>query len=622
MKITDPHFEALMASQSTQEVKDLLKKRRMTPSLPQSSKLRQHLDTLLPQSHRRPIQLGIVHTYTSELLDPWLQFSAALNELNPNIYHAPYGVTVQEAEENSGLVKFSPDITLLLLTKEDLHPAFKAPPATIKPIDVAEIDDQFQRAINGLVRGFRDKLGGQIVVTILPSPIFPGLGLYDSMAEHSETQWWGRTKATLATNFREQFSGVSFLDLDQLVMQIGRDNFFDSRMWYFSAFPFAPEGALAVANAVMTLAASIHHTKAKVIVVDADNTLWGGVIGEDGINGIALGQEYPGRAYVDFQKRLLSLQQRGFILALCSKNNPDDLYEVLRDHPHQLLKIEHFAAQRVNWLPKPDNLRSIAEELNLGLDSFVFVDDSDHECAAVRHSLKDVLVIQVPSKAVEVPFCLDAVARLEITSLTKEDLEKTAMYSQERQRKSQLEELTDTGGSIEDYLQSLNMKMKVGLNDISLLPRLAQLTQKTNQFNLTTRRYSEQDIAEKIGDSNTFVFHFSLADNFGDSGIVGLAIIEHRAGTSAQLDTFLMSCRVIGRKAEQAFLSSILRKLKAEGIEELFAEYIPTRKNSLVQSFLLDNDFLETGEGSSVRRLALTPNQPDNDLPIFIEGPA
>ena len=137
---------------------------------------------------------------------------------------------------------------------------------------------------------------------------------------------------------------------------------------------------------------------------------------------------------------------------------------------------------------------------------------------------------------------------------------------------------------------------------------------------MTTRRYSEQDIAEKIGDSNTFVFHFSLADNFGDSGIVGLAIIERRTGSSAQLDTFLMSCRVIGRKAEQAFLSSILSKLKAEGVEELVAEYISTRKNRLVQSFLPDNDFLETGEGTYVRSLALTPNQPDNDLPIIIEG--
>lgn len=618
MKITDVQFKKLLGAQSAQEIKNQLALRRMVPSQLQANKLRQRINTF--PSASKNIQIGIVHTYTSELLHPWLQFSAALNELNPSIYHAPYGVTVQEAEANSGLVKCSPDITLLLLTKEDLHPAFRSPPATFTSTEAAEIDDQFQRAINGLVRGFRSQLGGQIIVTILPSTISPGLGLYDSMAEHSEQQWWAEAKTALATSFREQFSGVTFLDLDQLVMQTGRDNFFDRRLWYSSAFPFSVEGALSISNAVMTLAASIHHTKAKVIVVDADNTLWGGVIGEDGMNGIALGQEYPGRAYVDFQKRLLSLQQRGFILALCSKNNPDDLNEVLQDHPHQVLKNEHFAAQRVNWLPKPDNLRSIAQELNLGLDSFIFVDDSDHECSAVRHSLKEVLVVQVPAKAVEVPLCLDAVARLEITSLTQEDMNKTAMYSQERQRQSQREELTDTGGSVEDYLKSLNMKMTVGLNESSLLPRLAQLTQKTNQFNLTTRRYSEQDISEKIGDKNTFVFHFSLADNFGDSGIVGLAIVERRTDSSAHIDTFLMSCRVIGRKAEQAFLSSILSKMKSEGVEELTAEYIPTRKNGLVQSFLPDNDFLDNGEGSYVRSLALEPNQSDNGLPIIIEG--
>ncbi len=173
-------------------------------------------------------------------------------------------------------------------------------------------------AVNRLVRRFRDTVAGRIIVTFLPSPVSPSLGLYDGMAENSETHWWNQIKAELATNLREDFSGVSYLDLDQLVMQIGRDNFFDLRLWYSSTFPFSPDGAFAVSNAVTTLAATIHLSKAKVIVLDADNTLWGGVIGEDGINGIALGQDYPGKVYVEFQKRILSLQQRGFILALCS----------------------------------------------------------------------------------------------------------------------------------------------------------------------------------------------------------------------------------------------------------------------------------------------------------------
>jgi len=619
MKISDKQLETLLTARSAQALKSLLAQRNLVPSLAQASKLQKHINTF--QQVRKPVRLGIVHTYTSELLDPWLHFSAALNQLSLDIYHAPYGVTLQEATTSSGLAKHSPDITLLLLTREDLHPALQMPAACIKLADKPGIHEQWQQALNRLVSRFRDTVAGHIIVTLLPSPASPGLGLYDGMAENSETHWWNQIKAELASNLRDNFSGVSYLDMDQLMMQIGHDNFFDMRLWYSSTFPFTPDGAFAISNAVTTLAAAIHLTRAKVVVLDADNTLWGGVIGEDGINGIALGQDYPGKVYVDFQKRILSLQQRGFILALCSKNNPDEVSEVLRRHPHQLLKDEHFAAQRINWLPKPENLKSIAQELNLGLESFIFVDDSDHECSAVRYDLPEVEVIQVPSRLAEIPACLDALARLEIASLTREDLEKTAMYAQERLRRSQREKLAETGGSIGNYLKSLNMKMSVGLDDLSLVTRLAQLTQKTNQFNLTTRRYNEKDIAAKINDANTSVFHFSLADNFGDSGIVGMAIVEHDSGNGALLDTFLMSCRVIGRMAEQAFLNTILRYLKSRGVEELSADYILTRKNILVETFLPDNGFCQTVSGRYVRHLLKRTLDLGSDFPIDIEGP-
>jgi FkbH-like protein len=619
MKISDSQLETLLTARSAQALKSLLAQRNMVPSLAQASKLQKHIDTFLQVS--RPVRLAIVHTYTSELLNPWLHFSAALNQLSVDVYHAPYGVTLQEATKSSGLAAHAPDITLLLLTREDLHPAFQTSAACIKLADKPRIHEQAQQALSGMVRRFRDTVAGHIIVTFLPSPSQPGLGLYDAMAENSETRWWNQVKAGLAGNLRDEFSAVSYLDLDQVAMQIGYNHFFDMRLWYSSAFPFAPDGAFAVSNAVATLAAAIHHPKAKVLVLDADNTLWGGVIGEDGINGIALGQDYPGKVYVDFQKRILSLQQRGFLLALCSKNNPEDVNEVLSSHPHQLLKNEHFAAQRVNWLPKPENLRSIAEELNLGLDSFIFVDDSEHECSAVRYGLPEVEVIQVPSRPTEIPACLDALARLEIASLTREDLEKTAMYAQERLRRSQRENLIETGGSTGDYLKSLNMKMSVGLDDLSLVTRLAQLTQKTNQFNLTTRRYNEKDIIEKIGDQNTYVFHFSLVDNFGDSGVVGMAIVEHDSHISARLDTFLMSCRVIGRMAEQAFLNTILHNLESRGIEKLSAEYIPTRKNVLVETFLPDNGFSQTADNRYVMNVQINTHNLSSDFPIDIEGP-
>lgn len=619
MKKSEDQFEKLLGETSISDIKRTLTLRGLVPSLSQAAKLRQHIRSL--PYELKTIRLGIIHTYTSELLDPWLHVSAALNELQLEIYHAPYGATVQEAIANSGLSTFAPDITLLLLTKEDLHPCFQMPTACIDLKNRADLLRDIQVGIQGLVRRFREIVGGQIIVTILPNPELPALGLYDVMAEHSETYWWQQIKTALASDLRHEFSGVRYLDLDQLVMQVGRRRFFDARLWYSSVFPFSPEGGLALSDAVTSIAAANHLSRAKVIVVDADNTLWGGVIGEDGINGIALGQEYPGRAYVDFQKKLLSLQQRGFILALCSKNNPEDVNEVFQNHPHQILKSEHFAAQRVNWLPKPDNLKSLAQELNLGLDSFIFIDDSDYECSAVRHALPSVEIVQIPTRPVDIPACLDGLARLEVVSLTAEDIEKAAMYAQERLRKSQLEQLTKTGGGIEEYLKSLNMNMTVGVDDVSLVARLAQLTQKTNQFNLTTKRYSEEDISGMIRNDAFSVYHFSLADNFGSSGIVGLAIVEQRTSNEARLDTFLMSCRVIGRRAEHAFLHTIIKNLLSKGITELTSMYIPTRKNILVENFLPENGFIKSADGEYVRTLVECNQIQSSDFPMNIEGP-
>ncbi|NND69257.1 MAG: HAD-IIIC family phosphatase, partial [Halioglobus sp.] len=575
--------------------------------------------------------LGIVHTYTSELLDPWLDFSAALNGIALQTYHAPYGVTVQEATANSGLARHQPDVTLLLLRPADLHPDLATPLALFGAEQRGELRGAALAALDNLVGMLRAVVSGQIIVTLLPDQGPTGLGLFDAMAEQSESAWWSDTRRAVASTLR-QHSGTTLLDLDGLVTNVGASNFFDARLWYSSVFPFAPDGCLAVADAVTSLAASLKRTRAKVIVLDADNTLWGGVIGEDGMQGIALGPEYPGCAYVDFQRRVLALKQRGFVLAVCSKNNMDDFMEVLESHPHMLLKKEDFAAMRVNWTPKPDNLRALAEELNLGLDSFIFADDSDHECAAVRHALPEVEVVQVPGKPVEVAACLDHLPRLQVLNLTDEDLAKTAMYQAEAQRKSQMADLSSGGGSVQDYLKSLNMKMAIGRDDAAHLPRLAQLTQKTNQFNLTTRRYSEQDVARYIEADDATVYHFSLADNFGDSGIVGLAIVEkgveksveksaEKNASRARLDTFLMSCRVIGRCAEQAFLARIIDNLRDEGIAELEAEYIPTRKNVLVATFLPDNGFTALANGHYETQLAARDGSAD-DYPIDIEGPA
>jgi len=564
------------------------------------------------------LRLGIVHTYTSDLLDPWLKLHAAIQGLELDLYHAPYGLSPLEAQPGSGLARHAPDLTLFLLRAEDLHPLLASPLAALDAGPRAALAAEVVAGLAALLERFRATVGGRLLLTILPSLAPPGLGLYDAQSERSQGAWWASLKVGISALLRDGLAGAMFLDLDAMLADLGRDAFFDRRLWYCARYPFALRAARELARRVIALGTADQAPRAKVIVLDADDTLWGGIVGEVGINGIALGPEYPGNAYLDFQRRLLDYQQRGFLLALCSKNNPEDLDEVLQKHPHQCLRDQHFAARRVNWLPKTDNLVALAAELNLGLDSFVFVDDSEHECAAVRRALPQVTVIRTPSKPIQIPGCLDRVARLEVLSLTREDSDKTRMYAQERRRRELRETATGEPGDPLGYLAALDMRMRIAIDDGSQLARLAQLTQKTNQFNLTTRRYSEEQLARFISDPQWLVGSFALADTFGDSGIVGLALIRRRDPTLAEIDTFLMSCRVIGRTAESAFLEALLALLHTAGVETVRAEYLPTPKNRLVADFLPDHHFTAAGEGRFVRRLAQDPPRPRDAFPIGV----
>jgi len=585
-------------------------------SLPDAQTLTRHLDTLEETDHI--FRLGIIHTYTSALLDPWLDLHAAAQGITLQTYHAPYGMSLMESQTGSGLSAHTPDLTLFLLTREDLHPELVTPISAFDQEQRSRIRDEAVMRLIEILRRFRANIPGRMAVTILPRILSSGLGLYDGQAEHSEDAWWASLKQSIAASLDNELDSAMLLDLDRILLELGRRAFFDPRFWYSSRFPFTPQAANELARHILSLAVVAKSPKAKVIVLDADNTLWGGIVGEDGIEGIALGPEYPGNAFVDFQRRILDYQQRGFILAICSKNNPQDVHEVLESHPHQVLRSRHFAAQRINWLPKHENLTSLAAELNLGLDSFIFVDDSDHECAIVRRQLPQVEVIQTPSKTVEIPFCLEKVSRLEILSLTQEDLQKTHLYAQEVQRRQLQTDVGRQGGDIGDYLKSLDMTMSISLDSARHVGRLTQLTQKTNQFNLTTRRYNEQQMREFIESDDWTVGSFSLADIFGDSGIVGLMLLRHLNASTAEIDTFLMSCRVIGRRAETAFLETVLARQASSGVSRIIADYLPTRKNQLVANFLAEHGFTLGEDGRYSRDLLAPPSSMDTLPPITI----
>ncbi len=374
---------------------------------------------------------------------------------------------------------------------------------------------------------------------------------------------------------------IRILDLKGIVERYGYESTLDRKYEYLAKNPFSLEGLNLVADRIIQYVNALRGIRKKCIIVDFDNTLWGGIIGEEGIEKIVLSNDGPGKAYYDFQRELLNLRSQGYLLAACSKNNPDDVLKVLEKHPYSILKPHHFACLRINWNDKVSNIMNIADELNVGLDSLLFIDDDPRECELVRQQLPEVSVLQLPSDSSKYRRVVLDLNEFNALGLTSEDRERPQLYGQERKRK----ELKRTLGSLEDYYRSLKMKLRIKLASESEIPRVAQLTQKTNQFNLTTKRYTAQQIKDLVESKNHFVFALHLTDKFGDSGLVGVAIIKQRNG-AAELDSFLLSCRVLGRTIESALLKEVFNFLFRKGITKMIAHFFPTKKNQVARDFL------------------------------------
>ena len=364
------------------------------------------------------------------------------------------------------------------------------------------------------------------------------------------------------------------------------------RWLHASDIPFSNVFMAALAEEWVAYARVLLGKSKKCIVLDLDNTLWGGVVGEVGPRGIALGPDYPGSAFVNFQQALLEFYDRGILLAIASRNNPADVAEVFEKNPYMVLKEKHFSAIRTDWKTKPEMIREIAEELNIGTDSMVFLDDDPVNREMVRGELPGVAVPDFSLPPEEYAPLLHSLNLFHQFSLTGEDLAKGRMYAEERQRKKVLLQAK----SPDAYIAELDIRITVAVNDRDLIPRLSQLTLKTNQFNLTTRRYSEADIL-KFMESGALVISGNVTDKFGDYGTVILAIVVPDRGDPRKttLDTMLMSCRVMGRGVECSFMDYLLRELGRRSIISLEAEFISTVKNvPAKKDFLAEHGF---GEG-------------------------
>jgi len=413
-------------------------------------------------------------------------------------------------------------------------------------------------------------------------------------------------------------ANVRLVELDKVIASIGVEDSFDYRYYYSSKALYTVNFFKSYAEYVKPFIMSVNGKAKKALIFDCDNTLWKGILGEDGYDNIEMSpRTKDGLIFAEIQSIALALNKQGILICLCSKNNPEDVDKVIKSHPDMQLRDKHITINKSNWSDKVSNLREIAQELNIGLDSFVVVDDSKFEVNLIRELLPEVTVLQVPERLYEYPKLLRENSGLFYNlSFTDEDHKKIEMYNQQAKRESSRNEFTD----IENYLASLELNMTVYQDEDSIIPRMSQMSQKTNQFNLTTKRYTEGDIKNFIDDDSANVFAFSVADKFGDSGITGLCIIIFNdKNQTAVIDTFLMSCRIIGRNIEYAFIDYLVDILKSNKINEIQAKYIKTQKNGQVKTFYDKCSFRLTDSNESVRNYTLVVSEYKPRLVNYIE---
>jgi FkbH-like protein len=391
-------------------------------------------------------------------------------------------------------------------------------------------------------------------------------------------------------------AGAYFVDLEAVSGHLGRARFYDPRQYHWTRQPFSMAGAAALARHIFAGIRAIVTGPKKLLVLDLDNTLWGGVVGETGPLGIALGGTPDGEAFQAFQRHAKGLAQRGVLLAIASKNNPDDAREPFAVHPDMVLAIDDFAAFEASWDPKAIALRRIADTLGLGLDSFVLFDDNPAEREHIRQALPEVEVVDVPDDPADHVRALDDGLWFESVGLTDEDRGRTAHHAVERRRV----ELRTASTNLDGYLTSLEMSAQVRELDDTDMQRVVQLIGKTNQFNLTTRRHSEAQIRSILAGAGSVALTVRLRDRFGDYGLVavvlGIAQVDAEMPTLA-IDTWLLSCRVIGRTLEQLVLRELVRRGEHMGYRRIVGEYIPTAKNALVAGLYGELGFASLGSG-------------------------
>jgi len=533
-----------------------------------------------------PFKLAILRSFTVEPIVPLLRSEAFAHGIDLEVHVGDFNTYVQDMlDSQSSLYRFAPHAVVLAVRTEQVAPELWRDFADLAPEAAQQAAERVVRGYEQWIGAFRKRSQSALIVHSLERPSSPSLGVLDGQSEAGQSGLIRQINRELG-RIAAGFHGVYALDYDALVARHGSEHWHDERKWLTARLPIAAGYLLEMAREWMRFMVPLSGRTAKVLVVDLDNTLWGGVIGEDGLAGIKVGPEYPGAAYQGLHRALVDLSRKGILLAVCSKNNLADAMEALEKHPGMLVRAKHFAAMRINWIDKAQNLREIAQELNVGIDALAFMDDNRFEREQVRAALPEVTVIDLPKNPLEYAAAIRNCAAFERLTLSDEDRQRTEIYAAQKQRSG----AEQTFQSKEDFFRFLEQEAELEPVTNLTLARVAQLTQKTNQFNLTTRRYTEPQIAEMTKQPGWHVFSIRLRDRFGDHGLVGVAI-AHDVGEQCEVDTFLLSCRVIGRTVESALLAHLAESAAQRGRKRLEGWDLPTKKNAPARAFYQQHGF-------------------------------
>ncbi|MHA2363833.1 MAG: HAD-IIIC family phosphatase [Candidatus Hodarchaeales archaeon] len=556
---------------------------------------------------QKKVRIALMSSFTIDPLSAYLDVDCRLIGLFPEIYIGPFNQYNQEIlDQQSGLFKFNPQIILFSIHAESLlDNLFRV---NFPRMSTEEKQQEIKRLITNIdqmLSLLTQNTEALILFSNFVVPTSTPLGILDNKQEIGYRKFFRILNLELEDLTRSS-SQIFIVDHNEIVSRHGKSNFKSYPMFYRGSILFNETCLSFISHEIMGYIKALKGKNRKAIVLDLDNTLWGGIIGEDELDGIKLNINYPGNDFLDFQKSILSFYNRGIILGVNSKNNLDDALEVFQKHPYMLIKEKQLASYRINWQDKVQNLIEISKELNIGLDSLVFFDDNPVERARIQESLPDVLVVDLPKIPALYRQTLEIMNDFNSLSLTKEDLKRGEMYFARRKR----QDLEKNVQSMEDFIQSLELIVEIKLSESFSLPRITSLLNRTNQFNLTTKRYNETEVNNfHKKQENYRIYSIRVQDRFGDEGIVGVALIRIQTPQKWFIDSFLMSCRVIGRKIETTFLYKIIKDAKEQQAAILEGEYIPTKKNVLVKDFYSNHDFncLETKEnGYSLWQLKLS----------------